>query len=116
MATLRSTVGTFSHVYIVLDALDESPERPELLTLLDEIYKWGIDGVHVLATSRQERDIEGGLKSLVSHDVSMDESLVDGDIRVHVTRIVDDDAVFQTFSADDRNGIKSTLIDGAHGM
>lgn len=47
MATLRPTVGTFTHVYIVLNALDEGPERPELLTLL-RYPQVDVDGLDVL--------------------------------------------------------------------
>jgi hypothetical protein len=116
MSTLKSTIGTFSHVYVVLDALDEGPERHRLLTLLGEIHKWDIDTLHLLATSRKEPDIEDGLRLLVSNEISMEDNPVDDDIRVHVTRTIDHDIVFHKFSIDERDQIFTTLTEGAHGM
>lgn len=57
-------MGKFFNVYIVFDALDEHLERDKLLTLLGLIHNWGIDTLHLLATSRQERGIEDVLKRL----------------------------------------------------
>lgn len=102
------------NVYLIFDALEECPDRHELLKLLELIHDWGIDTLHVLVTSRTERDIEKGLTRLVSHEVPMDESLVDGDIRLHVTETLD--RHFQMCSVEEKNNIESTLIGRARGM
>ncbi|KAF8483149.1 hypothetical protein JB92DRAFT_2676131, partial [Gautieria morchelliformis] len=114
MATLKSIIGSFRAVYIVFDALDEFPERSRFLKLIREIHQWEFDKLHLLATSRKERDIEETLNALTSHEVPMDESLVDGDIRVHVSRTLEDD--FSTCSAEEKEMMKITLIRGARGM
>ncbi|KAF8505145.1 hypothetical protein JB92DRAFT_762924 [Gautieria morchelliformis] len=116
-STLKSIIGTFKNdVYIVFDALDECPDRPEFLKLIKEIQGWNFDKLHLLATSRYEQDIEKTLRDLVSHQVPMDESLVDGDIQVYVSRQMNDDPKFIRYSEEKRETIKITLLDGAHGM
>jgi hypothetical protein len=46
----------------------------------------------------------------------MDEKLIDGDIRLHVSRTLEDDIKFRTFSAGEKEMVVTTLIEGAHGM
>ncbi|KAF8528725.1 hypothetical protein JB92DRAFT_749607 [Gautieria morchelliformis] len=116
MAALKDITGSFQHVYIVLDALDECPERDELLTLLRDIMDWGLGTLHLLAASRRESDIEDMLDSVTSHQVYLDESLVDDDIRVHVSKTLDLDIKFSRCSTEEKKIIESTLADGAHGM
>jgi hypothetical protein len=115
-STLKSIMSSFENVYIVFDALDECPSRPEFLTLLEEIHGWDVDTLRILATCRKEQDIEETLSRLVSHQVFMDERFVDGDIEVHVSRILDDDIRFSRCSPDMKENIKATLMEGAHGM
>jgi hypothetical protein len=116
MSTVRSIVGSFRNVYIVFDALDECVDLPELLTLLREIHDWGLDTVHLLTTSRIKQDIEGALNHLISHRVPMDETLVSGDIRVHVSQTLARDIKLKMYSAEEKGMIESALIEGAHGM
>jgi len=115
VSTLKSIVGSFQTVYIIFDALDEYPKRVELLTLLRDFHNWGLGTLHILATSRNERDIAETLDSLVSHRIPM-EGFVDGDIRVYVSHTLDHDLKFQMCSAEEKKMIETTLISGAHGM
>ncbi|KAF8519180.1 hypothetical protein JB92DRAFT_2675349, partial [Gautieria morchelliformis] len=100
----------------IFDALDECPDRHRFLKLIKEIHGWNFDTLRLLATSRYEQDIEKTLRDLVSHQVSMDEGLVDSDIRVYVSRALKDDNKLSKYSAEKKETIKTTLIDGAHGM
>ena len=115
-STAKSIIHSFVDVYIIFDALDESPDPHELLTLLRLIHDWGLDALHLLVTSRKDRDIEKTLSRLVSHSVSMDESFVDLDIRLHVSRTLKQDSKFQLFSAKETKRIETVLIGRAHGM
>jgi hypothetical protein len=115
-STLKSIIGSFENVYIVFDALDECANQPEFLKLLEEIHSWNLVPLHLLATSRREQDIEERLSGLVSHQVFMDEVLVGGDIQVHVSRTLDKDTKFCRCSAEMKENIKATLMEGAHGM
>jgi len=107
---------SFENVYLIFDALDESPYRREFLTILEQIRRWGLGIFHLLATSRKEQDIANLLNTLFSHEVSMDASLVDSDIRVHVSKTLERDHDFQSHSAEERKLIETTFTEGAHGM
>ncbi|KAF8479974.1 hypothetical protein JB92DRAFT_2679716, partial [Gautieria morchelliformis] len=74
MSTLKTIISSFQAVYIVFDALDECPQRSGFLEVLGEVHDWELDTLHLLATSRDERDIAKALSGLVSHEVSMDET------------------------------------------
>jgi hypothetical protein len=116
MSTLKTIIGGFQAVFIIFDALDECPERSKFLAAIADIHHWELDTLHLLGTSRKERDIEDTLSGLVSHEVPMDEKRLDGDIRLHVSRTVKDDTKFRMFSAVEKEMVMTTLIEGAHGM
>ena len=115
MSTLRTIISSFQAVYIVFDALDECPERSRFLAAIQGIQDWELGTLHLLATSRKERDIEETLSGLISHEVPMDEKLIDGDIRVHVSRTLED-TKFRMFSSVEKETVMTTLMEGAHGM
>ncbi|KAF8490589.1 hypothetical protein JB92DRAFT_2819701, partial [Gautieria morchelliformis] len=116
LSTLKSVIGHFRAVYIVFDALDECPERSRFLKVVNEIHAWRVDGLHLLATSRKEGDIDRVLKGLVTHEVSMNESLVDPDIKVHISRTLLEDIEFSMCSEDEKEMVETNLMKGAHGM
>jgi hypothetical protein len=58
----------FTHVYIILDALDECTQRQELMDVLETVAGWRLDNVHMLMTSRKERDIESSLEGFVKEE------------------------------------------------
>ena len=116
MRTLKSIIQSFENVYIAFDALDECVDRHQLLMILGQMHYWGISTLHLLATSRRERDIEEELKPLVSHEVPMMESLVNADIHLHVTRTLVSDIKFQKCPEVLKERMKITLMRGAHGM
>jgi hypothetical protein len=116
-STLKSIIGTFEkNVYIIFEALDECPDRHQFLQLIKEIRGWNFSTLRLLATSRDEQDIEEALRDVISHQVSMDEALIDNDIRVYVSRKLKDDKKLSKYSAEKTETIENTLIDGAHGM
>ena len=116
LSTLKSILGSLEHAYIVFDALDECQDRRDLLALLKHIHGWELGPLHLLATSRQEHDIGRALKDLISHDIPMDEHLVDGDIRIHVSRTLDHDHEFKKYSGEQKKLVENALTEGAHGM
>ena len=64
LATLLQMMTAFREIFIILDALDESVERPELLADIEEIFEWENTNLHILITSRREKDIEESLARL----------------------------------------------------
>ncbi len=89
---LHQLVQAFEHVYIILDALDESPRnehRRGVLEALAIIREWSESGLHLLVTSRDETDIHDALRDELhaSPDeiVSMKNDSVDSDIASFVS-------------------------------
>jgi hypothetical protein len=82
--TLQYILGNFQQTFIILDALDECKERVELLGLIEEIVNWKLDKLHILATSRRERDIEESLESLIIGQICIQSALVNADIHTHI--------------------------------
>jgi hypothetical protein len=110
----------FTHVYIVLDALDECTRRLELMEMLETIAGWQMDVVHLLMTSRKERDLEMSLKTYIGDDdiVSLQSDVVDGDILRYVQQRLRDDKSLVKWNKDAliREEIEIALMRGAHGM
>ncbi|KAF5709363.1 ankyrin repeat [Fusarium mundagurra] len=68
-------------LYIVIDAVDESTPREELLSLIETItVDKRFEKLRILATSRQYFDIEQSLGE-ISESISMSNAMVDADIR-----------------------------------
>lgn len=116
LLTAKFVIQAFLDVYIVFDALDECLEREEFLALLGVIYDWRIGTLHLLTTSRKERDIEVALSHMVTQEIAMGEGLVNVDIRLHVSKVLEHAIEFQKFSAEEKDMIMITLLEGAQGM
>ena len=80
---LRRLIQRFHHVYIVLDALDESPRlgaREHVLDTIEVMQKWSLPGLHLLVTSRDEPDIRNSLDLSLNQEVKMRNAGIDKDI------------------------------------
>jgi len=84
MDCLHQLTRAFEDVYIVLDALDESPQdkyRGDVLQALVDLRAWSEPGLHLLVTSRDEPDIRDELGASQDEIISMKNDSVDVDIR-----------------------------------
>ncbi|CAN9382993.1 unnamed protein product [Alternaria alternata] len=110
----------FTHVYIVLDALDECTRRPELLDILETMAGWQLDVLHVLMTSRKERDIETSLETYVreSDSTCLQRNIVDKDILRYVQQRLRDDRSLAKWNKDAGivSEIETALMHGARGI
>jgi hypothetical protein len=117
---IPQVIQQFTHVYIVLDALDECTQRQELMGMLGSVDGWQLNMVHLLMTSRKERDIESSLKDYVDEQdtVSLQSDLVNGDIQRYVQWRLSSDKSLIKWERDAtiRQDIEATLMRGAHGM
>jgi NACHT domain. len=116
MKTLKHMLGDFRHTFIILDALDECTEQEELLILIGEIVDWKLGNLHILVTSRKEREIEDSLLSCVSCQINIQSTLVDNDIQIHIRERLEHDPKLKKWPANVREEIEMTLMQGAHGM
>jgi hypothetical protein len=120
LKVLRSTLQEFTQVYIVLDALDECIQRSDLLEMLKTVARWQLDNVHLLMTSRKERDIESSLESFVVEEdtVCLQRDVVDKDIQRYVQQRLSDHKDLAKWSKDPaiKQEIEAALMRGANGM
>lgn len=104
-------------VDIVIDAVDECNERQNLLQLLEEITKWNMNGLHLLVTSRREKDIEDALSPLLSGRIPLEEGGIESDIRDFIHhKVHSDGSKLLKWPVDLRSDIETTLLEGADGM
>ncbi|KFZ01827.1 hypothetical protein V501_09775 [Pseudogymnoascus sp. VKM F-4519 (FW-2642)] len=117
---LQQMIQEYPQCYIILDALDECEDRAELMDIINQITGWQLDNLHVLVTSREEREIQSSLESLVQEQniICLESRLVDGDIQKYVrTRLLDDaDLRKWQKSSDVQHEIKTALMNGPRGM
>jgi ankyrin repeat domain-containing protein 50 len=94
---LHQLIRMFDHVYVLLDALDESPRdkhRGNVLQGLVDLRAWSEPGLHLLVTSRDEPDIRdmlcNELGASIDEAVSMKNESVDRDIAAFVSQHLKD--------------------------
>ncbi|KEY74882.1 hypothetical protein S7711_10251, partial [Stachybotrys chartarum IBT 7711] len=108
-------------VSIVLDALDESTTRSELLLWIGNITsRPELHHVQLLCTSRPELEFQRKMPKLIGQDscTSIDKNAVNTDIRAYVTRQLANREDFKdkNLSKDLARLIQKTVGDGADGM
>jgi NACHT domain len=117
---LRDFTKHFSHVYLVLDALDECRGRGELTDILSAMVRWEVDALQLLVTSRKERVIERSLEDLVEEGnvICLQSQIVDKDIQLYTHERLSNDKDLQKWCKDKelQNDIERALAEGSHGM
>jgi len=91
---LRQAVSRCCHVYLLLDALDESPtenSRADVLSIIDTMRNWRLAGLHLLVTSRDTFDIREGLNTEAHNSVTLQNNEVDRDIMRYVSYCIEHD-------------------------
>jgi hypothetical protein len=106
----------YGHVKIVVDALDESSQRPELLEFFENLANNFAGTVQWLVTSRNEQDIGTALTKCIPAIVSLNKTLVNDDIRLHVGSCLIRDPVLRGRPAWVKERISETLLSKADGM
>ena len=115
---LHQLVQKFQHVYIVLDALDESPRngaRDQVLDTLEAMKKWSLRGFHLLVTSRDEVDIRDSLNPSLHQQVKMENGGIDKDIAEFILSRLHNDRKLRKWSLY-QSRIQETLIERAQGV
>lgn len=86
LTALQQIIEQFDGTFLIFDALDECKDRPELLETLEKIARLGLGTLHILATSRREKDIEEALSLLVGDQerICIQSAVVNKDIRAYI--------------------------------
>jgi hypothetical protein len=111
-------------VYMIMDALDESPNKPgllssreEILMTIGELVSFRLPSLHLCITSRLQADIRTALEPLTPHPVSLhDESGQRQDIINYIGYVVHSDPRMQKWRDEDRQLVIDTLSEKADGM
>ena len=114
----RQVAQEFVHVYIALDALDECKQRQGLMDVLETVAAWQLGNVHLLMTSRKERDIESSLDSYVKDTICLQRDVVDRDIQRYMQQRLSDDKTLAKWNKHDavRQKIEAAIMCRARGM
>ncbi|KAK0514475.1 hypothetical protein JMJ35_003092 [Cladonia borealis] len=115
---LRVLIERFQHVYIMLDALDESPRdgpRGHVLDALETMREWALQGLHLFVTSRDERDIHEFFDLTTSQKVTMHNPGIDQDIANFISGRLNTDRSLQKWRKH-REKIQDALARRAKGV
>lgn len=114
---LGEILDNWSHVYLVIDALDECDleKREEVLTLLVNLSSLAGD-IRILVTSRRETDIEQVMQKAAHQIIEMQSNKVDADISLYVQYVLQTDPKMKKWSLSDKQKVKETLVQKAAGM
>ncbi|KAI9856111.1 MAG: hypothetical protein M1813_009229 [Trichoglossum hirsutum] len=120
LETLRQMVQTFDETFIILDALDECKKRQELLEDIEIFAEWKTERLHILVTSRREKDIEERIEPLI-HDegrICIQSTAVNHDIRAYTHERLQTDWGLRRWQKkpEVQQEIKETLVNKAGGM
>ena len=116
---LVEMIKEFEQVFLILDALDECKDRQELIKSINEITRSDLPMLHVLTTSRMERDIEDGLSNLTDEQkIYIQSDFVQADIRDYIYARLQTDTKLWRLQRDhqDQQAIVDTMMKKADGM
>ena len=112
--------------YLVIDALDESPNAPgipshreRVLQLLEELVDLSLPNLRICVTSRPEIDIRDVLEPLTSRRVSLhDQTGQKKDIADYIRSVVysDSEQIMRRWRTEDKELVIETLSERADGM
>ncbi len=115
-STLNSIIKSFDQkVFIVIDALDECPEkadhakRQDLLDQINELLTEKNENLHLLTTSRKEVDIQESLQAVATAKLDI-QTAFRGDIEFFVGKRLKEVPRLARWSIEIREEIKSTLL------
>ena len=116
LSAIADILGEFETIFVIVDAIDESNPRENLLKVLrDLVTDSRFQKVQLLASSREYIDIER-IMHPISIPVSMANPFVGEDIRVHVRSVLLSNPNFRRWPSELLTEIENTVSKGAKGM
>jgi len=111
-------------IYIIIDAIDESPNhsgvvtpRERVLGLVERLVHLGLANLRICVTSRPEADIQVSFATLASHTISLhDQDGQKQDISDYVRSIVYSNRNMRRWKEEDKKMIIDVLSQRADGM
>jgi hypothetical protein len=116
LGVLISEWANFESTVLAIDALDECPEDERRL-FFKHFFRHPLPkGLRIVITSRKEPDIECALKVAASHIISIQSSVIDADVRIHVHNAISGDPTLKKWKPDIRQEILDGIVHGSQGM
>ena len=116
LLALEVSLQYFDVTYVIIDAVDESQPRGDLLRVLRDLATDArFSRIHCLVTSREYIDIEDSLGP-ISQSLSMSNSVIEDDIRKHVRSILRSKPRFRHWHADLQMEVEEKLASESRGM
>jgi hypothetical protein len=115
---LRRLIERFGHVYLLVDALDESPRnklREKVLDTLQVVRSWSLGSLHLFVTSRDELDIRESIDPSFDEEVAMRNGGIDDDIVSYISSQLTENRRLRNWLPY-REKIQETLAKGAQGV
>ena len=106
----------FHNAYVVFDALDESVECEEVLTLITRMKSWNFPSFHILVTSRQLSHIEEIMSDLATTKICLQDSRMSEDIALYISDKLKNDKTLAKWPPDIRLQITTKLLTEEDGM
>ncbi len=117
---LKEMIKGYNKTYIILDALDECLDRPDLLEVIEHIHEWKLPQLHMLVTSRMLTDIEEVLEPMIEprNRICIQSAAVNSDIEIYVDYRLRNDRKLSRWIKHPKaqEEIKNTLKEKADGM
>ena len=113
---MKNIVSVSEEAFIIVDALDECTTRDDLLALLETLPPCATNKLHILVTSRKERDIEQVLDLVATKEISLQGPEVENDIQSYITHRLQGSTRLRRWPAKVRGEIEETLTSKAKGM
>lgn len=118
------TLSVQRQIYLIIDALDESPNatgmptpRERVLQFVEDLVNLRLSNLHICVTSRPEIDVRNVLESLTSCQVSLhDQSGQKKDIEAFIWSVVYSDTRMKRWKQEDKDLVIKTLSERAEGM
>jgi Cdc6-like AAA superfamily ATPase len=119
VSVLQHLIRAFPGCFLVLDALDECTDRDPVLKMLNEWHSQ-IDNLHILFSSRKERDIELATELFLDQSswVDLQSSVVDNDIRLYIHQRWSSSIEFKRWKSYTavQEEVEEALMQKSHGM
>jgi ankyrin repeat domain-containing protein 50 len=116
---LRECIQRFHQVYILVDALDESPRgspRDKVLDTITTMRDWSMPGLHLLVASRDELDIRESLNTTSNQEVTLKNDEIDRDINNFIAEKLSTDPKLRNRWRPHRDRIQHALAERARGV
>ena len=116
LKAVEDLLNKYDDVYVIIDALDESNTRENLLRVLRDFATDPRFGkLNILASSREYIDIEKTMAE-ISMSVSIANPYVEEDIRLHVRSALRLNPRFERWPTELLTEVEETVSKGARGM